>query len=122
MKYCRFCGQELEDQTMYCPTCGGKQDGANNEQTVNSAYGNPSMPDNKKKENSTMYLVAFIFMIISCLTMGWMLIPLAWLIPMTLSTYKAYKGEKKVSVGMAVCMLIFANIISGVICLVADNK
>ena len=26
MKYCRFCGQELEDENKFCPACGNSTD------------------------------------------------------------------------------------------------
>ena len=27
MKYCVFCGEKIEDDSTFCPHCGGKQEG-----------------------------------------------------------------------------------------------
>ena len=45
-----------------------------------------------------MKLAAFILCLISTI-IGWCLIPLIWCIPMTMSVYKAYKGEKELTTG-----------------------
>ncbi len=49
-----------------------------------------------------MKLAAFILCLLCTIGMGWLLIPLCWCIPMTVSVYKAYKGEKTLSVGFKV--------------------
>lgn len=52
-----------------------------------------------------MKLAAFIFCLLSTITMGWLLIPLLWCIPMTIMVYKAYKGELELSTGFNICVL-----------------
>ncbi|WP_338970307.1 hypothetical protein [Spiroplasma endosymbiont of Labia minor] len=37
----------------------------------------------------TLYLVAYVFQIIATCLVAWTLLPLAWMIPMTLATEKA---------------------------------
>lgn len=69
-----------------------------------------------------MRLAAFIFCILTTVTAGWALIPLIWCIPMTVSVYKYYKGEKDLSVGFKVCVLIFVNLIAGILLLCDDSK
>ena len=49
-----------------------------------------------------MKLAAFILCLLSTIAMGWLLIPLCWCIPMTVSVYKAYKGKKDLSTGFKV--------------------
>ncbi len=50
-----------------------------------------------------------------------LLIPLAWMIPMTVRTYKIYKGRKPNTVAFGVCMLIFVNLVSGILLLCSDK-
>ncbi len=45
------------------------------------------------------------------------IIPLAWVIPMTLRTHGIYKGKKPNSVGFGVCVLIFVNLVAGILLL-----
>ncbi|MDO5330518.1 MAG: hypothetical protein Q4F15_03705 [Bacillota bacterium] len=68
-----------------------------------------------------MKLAAFILCLISTIAMGWALIPLIWCIPMTVSVYKAYKGEKTLGVGFKVCTLLFVNLIAGILLLVDED-
>ncbi len=68
-----------------------------------------------------MKLAAFILCVLSTIAIGWLLIPLIWCIPMTVSVYKAYKGEKELSTGFNVCVLLFLNLIAGILLLV-DNQ
>lgn len=67
-----------------------------------------------------MKTAAFVLCLISTIFMGVLLIPLIWCIPMTVSVYKASKGEKQLSTGFNVCVLLFVNLISGILLLV-DN-
>ena len=67
-----------------------------------------------------MKLAAFILCLLSTIAMGWLLIPLCWCIPMTVSVYKAYKGEKDLSTGFKVCTLLFVNLVGGIL-LLCDN-
>jgi len=69
-----------------------------------------------------MKLAAFILCLIATISVGWTLIPLAWCIPMTISVYKAYKGKKTLSVGFDVCVLLFVNVIAGVLLLVDNDQ
>ena len=68
-----------------------------------------------------MKLAAFILCLLSTLAMGLLLIPLWWCIPMTVSVYKAYKGEKELSTGFKVCTLIFVNLVAGILLLCDDD-
>ena len=59
--------------------------------------------------------VAFIFLTFL------FLIPLAWMIPMTVHIYKIYKGMKANTIAFGVCTLIFCNLISGILLLCSDK-
>ena len=51
------------------------------------------------------------------------LIPLCWVIPMTIKIHNSLKNGEKLSTAFKVCTLIFANIISGILllCMKEDN-
>jgi len=77
----------------------------------------PVLQDNDK----TLKLIAFIFSLISTVTIGWFIIPLAWQIPMTVISYGIYKGTKKNTTAFGVCMLIFTSLVAGILLLLAKK-
>lgn len=72
-------------------------------------------------QDKTMRLIAFIFMCISLAVYCWMIIPLAWMIPMTIISWGIYKGTKPNTVAFGVCSLIFCSLVSGIL-LLCTNK
>lgn len=81
------------------------------------------MPETIAQDNDkTLKLIAFIFSLISTISIGWTIIPLAWMIPMTVITYGIYKGTKKNTTAFGVCSLIFVSIVSGILLLVAKKE
>ena len=75
----------------------------------------------KAESDRTLRLIAFILNIVSTVSVGWLLIPLAWMIPMTVISYGIYKGTKKNTTAFGVCMLIFVNLVSGILLLVSTR-
>ena len=79
--------------------------------------------------NQTLRLIAFIMNIVALVlivivgigTLGFGLIPLAWGIPMTVRSWGVYKGKKPNTVALGVCTLLFLNMISGILLLVAQK-
>ena len=69
----------------------------------------------------TLRLIAFIFCIVCLIACCWAVIPLAWMIPMTVRSWGIYKGTKPNTVGFDVCMLIFFSLVSGIL-LLCSNK
>lgn len=47
--------------------------------------------------------------------LGWTLLPLAWMIPMTVMSWGIYKGTRANTVAFGVCNLLFVNTIGGVL-------
>lgn len=78
----------------------------------------PVAADNDK----TLHLIAFILNVVTTVGIGWTIIPLAWMIPMTVISYGIYKGTKKNTTTFAVCTLLFVNAISGVLLLVTKRE
>lgn len=58
-------------------------------------------------------LAAFILNIISMVALGWTLLPLAWMIPMTVMSWGVYKGTRANTVAFGVRNLLFVNTIGG---------
>ena len=71
--------------------------------------------------NSPLALVAFVLTLISTITIGWLLVPLAWMIPMTVMTWGIYKGKREVTTGFAICSLLFAILLL-VYCCLSSNR
>ena len=133
MKHCSKCGQLVEDDAQFCPSCGilfavdnnsGSESGAQNlncaqpqtykvEATVIQGPTNYQMSESDK----TLRLIAFIFNLISTIGLSILIIPLAWMIPMTVISWGIYKGRKANTVAFGVCTLIFVNLISGILLL-----
>ncbi|MGI6032168.1 MAG: DUF2510 domain-containing protein [Coriobacteriales bacterium] len=65
----------------------------------------------------TLRLVAFIFCVISCVGFAEFIIPLAWMIPMTVISWKIYKGTRANTTAFGVCTLIFVSLVSGILLL-----
>lgn len=70
-----------------------------------------------KKRSSDLKLAAFILCVLSTIVMGLLLIPLLWCVPMTVSIYRASKGEEILSTGFKVGTLIFVNLVAGILLL-----
>lgn len=76
----------------------------------------------QSNQDQTLRLVAFIFCVVSLVSVCWLIIPLAWMIPMTIYAYGIYKGTKPNTVAFGVCTLLFISIVAGVLLLIADKQ
>ena len=107
MKYCMHCGAEIYDDAVVCIKCG---------RSVETKK--PAVP--QKQEDDTMNTIIKVFLILGCISQGWLLIPLAWCIPITVSIFHAMRDKRPISTGMKVCTLLFVNLVAG-ICLLCVN-
>lgn len=73
-------------------------------------------------KDSILRLIAFILNLLTCIGACWLLIPLAWCIPMTVYSWRLYKGTRPNSTAFAVCTLIFVDIISGILLLISKKE
>ncbi len=64
-----------------------------------------------------MRLAAFVLNLIFTISAGFLIIPLAWMIPMTVRSYHIYKGTKPNTVAFGVCDLLFCGLIPGILLL-----
>lgn len=108
--YCAHCGAEINDKAVVCVKCG-----------CAVGDGLATKPVTQVKDD-TMDVVIKIFMILGCISMGWLIVPLAWCIPMTVSVFKSLKAGRPISTGMKICVLLFVNMIGGICLLCCDDK
>ena len=102
MKYCTHCGAEMLDEADVCVKCGCQVKAP-------------------AKKDDTMKIVIKIFMIIGCISFGWAIIPLAWCIPMTVTTFKKLDAGEPFSTGFKVCTLIFVSLVAGICMLCSED-
>lgn len=144
MSYCSHCGTQLMSTDRFCPSCGAPVDnelrpsstrqaaarrrddpfmqdaGAQQYGTVERRpWGEPQpYPAAPRKTESGLLTAAKIFMILSCISGAFFyLIPLAWMLPMTISLFGKAKRGQPISVGFKVCTLLFVNLIAGILLL-----
>ena len=65
----------------------------------------------------TLRLINFILCLVSTVVGGFLIIPLAWMIPMTVISWGIYKGKKRNTIAFGVCVLLFVNLIGGALLL-----
>lgn len=106
MKYCQFCGNELHDEAVVCVKCG---------RSVASLPQQPAV-----RQDNSLGEVAKVFLILGCIAQGWLLIPLAWCLPITISVFHRLRDNHPVGTGLKVCALLFVSLIGG-ICLLCMN-
>lgn len=85
------------------------------------AGGQVYYPQDSPSDDRTLRLVAFVFCILSTVSIGWFIIPLIWMIPMCVTCWGIYKGTKRNTVAFGVCTLIFVNFVAGILLLVSKK-
>lgn len=94
--------------------------------TYQQAYQQPVVPMQTAvypmtETDRNLRLVAFIFCILSLVSSCWLILPLAWMIPMCVISWGIYKGTKANTVAFDVCTLIFCSLVAGIL-LLCSNK
>ena len=107
MKFCVHCGGEIHEEAVVCVKCG---------RSVES----PKPVVANTNNDDTMSTVVKVFLIIGCIAQGWMILPLAWCLPITISVFNSFRDKKPIGTGLKVCTLLFVNLIAGV-CLLCMN-
>lgn len=108
MKYCQSCGAEVHENAVICTKCGCSI--SNGEKT----HGNGG--------NDGLAVASKIFLILGCIAQGWLLIPLAWCLPITISICGKMKRNEPVGAGLKVCALLFVNLIGGILLLCRSDE
>ena len=78
-----------------------------------------------EKEETTGYRVfgtiAKVFMIIACVVKGFYIIPLIWIIPMTVKLSKKLQNKEPIGIGFKICTFLFVNFIAGIALFCVNN-
>lgn len=115
MNYCPKCGTKLENEHRFCPNCGYKLVEEASAEVVYSSQTSGT-------DHESLQTVAKIFMIIFTVLAGWAIIPLCWMIPMTVHYSHCIRDGRKAGTAFAVCTLLFCSVISGILILVDENS
>ena len=113
MKYCQSCGNKADDDATFCQNCGaslGEQEFVRENKT------------SSQNSNDTLGLVAFVFMVLGCIYMGFALFPLIWCIPMTIYANNKIRSGEPIGVGFKVCTLLFVSLVAGILLLCRQEK
>ena len=130
MKYCTKCGNQIADESTFCPVCGAQVAAPQAAPQVapqqpEQPYAQPQQyyaPQQPAyyapvKQESGLTTAAKILMIVGTVFMGFYLIPLAWCIPMTVIYFRKLKNNEPISTGFKVCCLLFVSLIGGILML-----
>ena len=104
-KYCSHCGKEVKKEAVVCVHCGCSLKSAG-----------------ISIDEDGMKLAIQIFLIIGIISTAFLLIPLIWTIPMYKKSMKYLNGELDLTDGYKICILLFCNVIAGVLLLIYDRK
>ena len=117
--YCKNCGNPVDDNAVICTKCGCLTDaGENLKLNQGQKTNNVQSTSNS---NATLGTIAKVFMIISTVILGLYIIPLAWMLPMTLNLSKKLKNNEPIGTGFKVCILLFVSSIAGILLLCMRN-
>ncbi len=72
--------------------------------------------------DKTLRLINFILCLITTIVCAIAIIPLAWMIPMTVISWGIYKGTKRNTVAFGVCTLLFVSVIGGILLLCSTKN
>lgn len=144
MKYCSKCGAELLDDAVVCPNCGTSVE--NQDASIANAGKNRTLG----KVAKVFLILTIVGCVLSAFSSilpilggmpsdmteeAWLLlksasiggfigglVPLAWVIPMTVVIFRKLRDNKRIGMGLKVCTLIFVNIISGILLLCMNDN
>ena len=131
--YCKNCGNQVDDRAVICTQCGCltdfgeklnfNQNPQQHEERPTTTQVQQSNQTNTASSNEdTLGLVAKILMIVSTVLTGLYIIPLAWMLPMTLSLSNKLNNKEPISVGFKICILLFGNTIAGILLLCRKDE
>lgn len=120
-------GEQWTDDVTPAPPCGQQQAGGYGAPSYQQpTYQQPASGQSlyypqvdPNESDRTLRLVAFVFCILSLVSVGWLIVPLIWMIPMTVISWGIYKGTKPNTVAFGVCTLIFLSLVAGILLLVS---
>lgn len=122
--FCHHCGKEVENGNKFCPSCGALQDNYSDDDRYEEAeVVNSSKKDDKvaSEAQTGLDLAIKILMVLSTVAFGFALIPLIWMVPMTMYAFKQAEKNEPYGIGFSICSLIFVNTIAGILMIIRDT-
>ena len=110
--YCHHCGKEVTEGYEFCPFCGAQL----KQQPVELE----KVPAKKKNRDKDICYIGFIFCLINTIFCGFALIPLIWMIPLTVTVYHDVKENKPMGLGLKIVVLLFVSLLGGLFLLIGD--
>ena len=126
--YCHHCGKEVGRGNKFCPHCGvllqedeyGERPGEYDDvvDEPKPAGKKKIINESTKRELDTLIK---IFMLIPTILLGFAIIPLIWMVPMTVAAYKKADSKEPYGLVLSVCSIIFMGIpVAGVMMIIRD--
>ena len=124
--YCHHCGKEVENGNKFCPSCGALQDRYSEDDYYGEREANLEKPKTVKPEVSSeaqtgLDLAVKIFMVLSCVAFGFAIIPLIWMVPMTIHAFHKADNNEEYGIGFSICSLIFVDLVAGILMIIRDT-
>lgn len=110
MKFCVHCGGEVHEEAVICVHCG---------RSIGTFM--QTKTPNRSDNYETMSVIAKVFLILSCIAQGWMILPLIWCIPITVAVFNRLRDNRPIGTGLKVCTLLFVNLVAGICLLCIED-
>ena len=110
--FCKNCGNEIDDKAFICVKCGCLTDNGELLKQQEKAI-------NAKNDNNDQTLgnIAKVFAIVTCAICGIYIIPLLWMLPMTIVLCKKLNKNQKIGTAFKVFILLFLSTVAGILLL-----
>lgn len=125
MKYCCYCGKELLDEAVICPSCGCEVK-KRSQMTANKIFKLIAKISAAVSVGYMALIASYVLLIFAASGMFgegllWF-IPLIWQIPLMLSVFRKIDGNEYMSQTFKICVLIFLCIPTGVMLLLIKDE
>ena len=111
VKYCTKCGYQLDLKAKICDNCGCKTDDIKVNQSSTSS-------SNKSSTRTAANLFVILGAIFYCIY----IVPILWIVPLTIAYFKKNKKNEKIGIGFKIAILLLVSVIGGVILLVEEDN
>ena len=124
--YCHHCGKEVENGNNFCPYCGAIQDRYSDDYRYEERKDEYEESKNSSSKaaseaQSGLDLAVKIFMVLSCVAFGFAVIPLIWMVPMTIHAFHKADNNEEYGTAFSVCSLIFVDVVAGILMIIRDT-
>ena len=133
--YCHHCGKEVENGNKFCPYCGALQDRYSDDDRYDERedeYAEAEVVGETKERNGKkriinestkrdLDLLIKVFMLIPTILVGFAIIPLIWMVPMTMAAWKRADSKEPYGLPLSICSIIFMGLpVAGILMIVRD--